>query len=65
MATISAPLTDLQSGTKPWRWGPTGKKAFETCQQFIASNAVLKPIDPDSKNLIWLVTDASDVGLES
>ena len=51
LATIAAPLTDLQ-GTKAWKWGPTQQESFKKCQELIASNAVIKPLNPNSKDSI-------------
>ena len=65
LATIAAPLTDLQGSTKAWKWGPTQQASFERCQDLIASNAVIQPINHQNKEPIWLVTDASDIRLGS
>lgn len=54
---IALPLTDLQSGSKPWQWGEAEAKAFQGLKDAIASAPVLKAYDPDAEKYVH--TDAS------
>jgi len=53
----------LQGSTKQFKWIHLHKEAFKQVKELIMSNAVLKPINHDSGEQIYLITDASNVGL--
>ena len=63
LASIAAPLTELQGEGKPWTWTETHNTAFKNMQQMCNSEQLLKPWDIMSKDPVYLVSDASDIGL--
>jgi len=65
LASITAPLTELQGVGKPWTWTETHNTAFKNIQQMCNSEQLLKTWDITSQDQVYLVCDASDVGLES
>jgi len=54
---------ELQGSTKQFKWNHLHYKEFKQVKELIMSNAVLKPIKHDSNEQIYLITDASNVGL--
>jgi len=65
LGSIAAPLTELQGEGKPRTWTETHNTAFKNIQQMCNSEQLLKPWDITSKDPVYLVCDASDVGLGS
>src|SRR5258706_6982072 len=63
LASVAAPLTDLQGSTAIWRWTDLHTKSFEECKKLIHSDRVIKPINYDSTDPVYLITDASDIGV--
>jgi len=63
LATKGSCLYELQGSTKQFKWTHLHDKAFNQVKQLIRSNAVLKLINHDSDEQIYLITDASNVGL--
>src|SRR5205807_1764006 len=63
LATILAPLSELQGETAAWRWTDTHTTAFEQCKDLANSSKVLKPWDRQCKDPKYLVCDASDLGV--
>lgn len=60
---ILTPLTKKGVADIPRRWGEKEEQAFEAIKQTVTSLPVLRPLDQDSEEPIWLMTDASNVGL--
>ena len=58
IATITAPLTKL-SGNAEWLWSDLQEAAFEAVKRAADKHKVLRPIDYNKPNMIWLFTDAS------
>jgi len=56
-------LYELQGSTKQFKWTHLHDEAFKQVKELIISNAVLKPINHDSDEQIYLITDATNVGL--
>jgi len=63
LATKGRTLYELQGSTKQFKWTHLHDEAFKQVKELIMSNAVLKPINHDSNGQIYLITDASNVGL--
>jgi len=61
IATITAPLTEL-SGNTQWRWTDLQEAAFEAVKRAADKHKVLRPIDYNKPDMIWLFTDASHTG---
>ena len=61
-ATITAPLTEL-TGDAEWLWTDLPETAFQTVNRAAEDHRVLRPIDYDNSDMIWLFTDASPTGM--
>ena len=61
LATISAPLSDLTS-QEEYEWRPIHAEAFTQIKQLAAETIPLRPVDYNSDQTVYLVTDASKVG---
>jgi len=61
IATITAPLTEL-SGNAEWLWTDLQEAAFEAVKQAGDKPKVLRPIDYNKLDMIWLFTDTSPTG---
>jgi len=63
LAIKAEPLSELQGETKRFKWTELHKESFKQCKEIIQSNRVLKPINHESGELIYLITDASNSGI--
>src|SRR5258705_1271714 len=63
LSTYAAPLTQLCGSKALWKWRHIHTKAFEQLKDILAAEAILKPLDYESKEPIYLVTDASASGI--
>jgi len=61
IATITAPLTEL-SGNAEWLWTDLQEAAFKAVKRAADKHKVLRPIDYNQPDIIWLFTDASPTG---
>jgi hypothetical protein len=70
LATLQAPLTEL-TGNEPWRWTDLHQRAFtqiiSACRLYLplTPHDYPKILDPTSVYKVYLVTDASKVGVGS
>ena len=60
---VLTPLTKKGSTDIPRLWREQEERAFEAIKRIVTSLPVLRPLDQDSDEPIWLMTDASNVGL--
>src|SRR5258706_5202878 len=63
LSTYAAPLTQLCGSKALWKWRHIHTKAFEQLKDILAAEAILKPLNYESKEPIFLVTDASASGI--
>ena len=63
LCSVAARLSELQGATKHWKWTHLHDVSFEQVKGCIMSNKVLKPINPDPSQRIYLVCDSSDTGI--
>jgi len=61
IGTITAPLTEL-SGNAEWLWTDLQEAALEAVMRAAYMHNVLRPIDYNKPDMIWLFTDASPTG---
>ena len=61
-ATITAPLTEL-TGDAEWMWTDLQEAAFQAVKRATEDHKVLRPIDYDNSDMIWLFTEASPTGM--
>ena len=62
-AVIAGPLSELQGQTKRFKWTELHQESFNQCKEIIQSNRVLKPINHESGEPIYLITDVSQPGI--
>ena len=62
LASITAPLTS-HTGIEEFVWTATHDQAKENVKRAIAPNKIMKPLDHESALPIWLITNASDIGV--
>ena len=62
LATISSPLTAMTGSTASWDWTHTYQKSFELIKQTLSADPAVRPLDYESADPIFLVTDASLIG---
>jgi len=62
IATITAPLTEL-SGNAEWLWKDLQEAAFKAVKRAADKHKVLRPIDNNKPDMIWLFTDESPTGM--
>ena len=60
-ATITALLTEL-TGDAEWLWTDLQETAFQAVKRAAEDHKVLRAIDYDNSDMIWLFTDASPTG---
>ena len=63
LATAAAPLTHLCGDTTKWEWLPIQDTSLQQVKDIIGGEAILKPLDYQSQDTIYLVTDASLMGI--
>ena len=63
LGSVAAPLSELQGATKHWKWTHLHDVSFEGVKTLIMTNKVLKPINPDPSQRIYLVCNLSDTGI--
>jgi len=62
IATITAPLTEL-SGNAEWLWTDLQEAVFEAVKRAADKHKVLRLINYNKPDMIWLFTDASPTGM--
>jgi hypothetical protein len=63
VAAYTAPLLAMCSNGAPFQWRPIHDSCFESIKQLTCQALILKPIDPEATEPIWLVCDASKTGV--
>jgi len=63
LAAISSPLTAMAGSTVNWDWTHTHQKSFELIKQTLSADPAVRPLDYESTQPIFLVTDASLIGI--
>jgi hypothetical protein len=58
-----APLSAMCANGAPFQWRPIHEKCFETIKALACKAPILKPINADSPEPIWVVCDASKTGV--
>ena len=62
LATVAAPLSELQGSTKEFAWNHTHTEAFNQIKTIFNSKQILVPIKDDI-DPVYLMTDASNTGI--
>ena len=63
MASVAAPLTRLCRDTVKFKWEPIHDANLQQVKDIINAEAILKPINYESTDPIFLITDASVKGI--
>ncbi len=63
VTVYTAPLSLMTQNGQSFSWRPLHDKCFETIKIFACKAPILKPIDPNKREPIWLITDASVSGV--
>lgn len=56
---LTGPLSSICANGQPFEWRPIHRKCFEEIKLWALRAPILRPVNPNLKELIWLVTDAS------
>lgn len=60
---MAAAQRELQGVTKYWTWQHLHDVSFAELKALIMTNTILKPINPDRNQTMYLVCDSSDTGM--
>lgn len=63
LAAYSAPLEAVCTNNRPFHWLPLHDSCFEKIKSLAANAPILRPIDPERDEPIWLICDASVAGV--
>ena len=63
LTTAAAPLTHLCGDTTKWEWLPIHDTSLQQVKDIIGGEAILKPLDYQSQDTIYLWTDALLMGI--
>lgn len=63
LSSFTSPLESIGKHGQPFQWLPIHQACLDRIKNMACRAPVLKPIDPNSDEPIWLITDASDVGI--
>ena len=62
LATVSSPLTELAGSTATWDWTPLLSKSFQEVKNTLTADTAVRPLNYNSTESIYLVTDVSRIG---
>ena len=63
VAAYMSPLSTICANDAPFHWRPIHDKCFEMIKALAAKAPILKPIDPEKPDPIWVICDASTSGI--
>src|SRR5271155_2576930 len=63
LTAYTTPLSGMARHNMPFVWTAVHDKCFESIKALICKMPILRPIDPDDPNTIWVVCDASARGV--
>jgi transposase InsO family protein len=63
VSAYTGPLAGITRNGHEFEWTPLHEKCFESIKQLICRTPILKPIDPNSDDPIWVICDASTNGI--
>jgi hypothetical protein len=63
VSTWTTPLSAVASNGHAWNWRPIHDKAFESIKALACKVPILKPIDPNNGEPIWVICDGSKLGI--
>ena len=61
----ATPLINISRSTAMWKWTPLEEEAFRKCKKLVMENRVIRPINHESEDPVYLVTDASLVEIRA
>ncbi len=63
VTAYTGPLSAMTKNGQSFFWRPLHQKCFDEIKRLACKSPILRPIDPGHPDPIWLVTDASHVGV--
>ena len=63
VAAYTSPLSAICANRTPFHWRPMHDKCFEMIKALAAKAPILRPIDVEKPDPIWVVCDASKTGV--
>ena len=63
ISEYTSPLSAMTKNGRPFLWRPLHDKCFQMIKNICCSTPILKPIDPDDPEPIWVICDASVFGI--
>ncbi len=63
VTTFTGPLSSIMKNGQSFTWRPLHEKCLESIKLLACRTPILRPIDPRSKEKIWVITDASTTGV--
>ena len=63
ISTYTTPLSGCVRNGHPFEWTPLLEKCFESIKTLACKAPILKPIDYDNPDPLWVITDGSKAGV--
>lgn len=63
VTAYTAPLSSMTRNGQSFSWRPLHDKCFEMIKTLACKSPILRPIDPNKEEPIWVITDASVSGV--
>ena len=65
ISAYTTPMSGCVRNGRPFEWTPLLEKCFESIKTLACKAPILKPIDYDNPDPIWVITDGSKAGVEA
>jgi hypothetical protein len=63
ISTYTSPLSGMTHNNRPFIWTAVQAKCFEMIKHLVCKTPILKPVNPELDETIWVVCDASARGI--
>ena len=61
----TTPLSGLAQNNQTFQWTPLLDKCFQSIKAIATQSPILKPVDFDKNELVWIITDGSQTGISA
>ena len=58
----TTPLSGLAQNNQTFQWTPLLDKSFQSIKAIAMRSPILKPVDFNKNELVWVITDSSQMG---